>query len=44
MDKIEILKLYISDLKNIVKQSDARDSRIETMEKELEIASTGVMG
>lgn len=35
MTKEEILQLYISDLKNIVSKSPARDSRILQLEEEL---------
>ena len=37
MTKNEIIELYLSDLKNIVKQSSARDNRIKTLKRELTI-------
>jgi len=39
--KEEIIKLYLSDLNNIVRQSPARDSRIAMLESELQALEGG---
>lgn len=41
MNKKEIIKLYLADLNNIVKQSPARDNRITMLEKELDTPEIG---
>ena len=41
MNKEEILKLYISDLTNLVEDSDAKRNRIADLEDELEALKQG---
>ena len=43
MTKEEIIKMYLNDLKNLIKDTPARQNRIEFLENELKLENNSVL-